>query len=100
MKEFIKGSLVTVVDDDDRRIPEYLKNGWEEKKQTQKPNDAADKRMEEAIADANASEDNGKRSRATDKKVNDAIKAKETAAAESQTVDDGLFKVSGGENNG
>lgn len=101
MKEFIKGNLTTVVEDNDRRIPEYLANGWKEKELTQKQKDASDKRKEEAIADADASEDNGKKNSATDQKVNDAMSAKENAATESQAVDDGLIKsTDGGKNNG
>ena len=30
MKKFIKDGLETLVDDNDRRIPEYLKNGWKD----------------------------------------------------------------------
>ncbi len=98
MKEFTKGNLITVVEDDDRRIPEYKKNGWQERPLTKKVKDDADKRKEEAINDANESEGNGKNT-ATDKKVNDAMSAKETAVAESEAVDDGLIK-DGGKNNG
>ncbi|MDE6474775.1 MAG: hypothetical protein K2L70_06720 [Clostridia bacterium] len=101
MKEFTKGNLTTVVEDNDRRISEYLANGWKEEKLTKKPKDALDKRKEEAIADADASEDTGKKNSATDQKVNDAMSAKENAAAESQAVDDGLIKsTDGGKNNG
>lgn len=100
MREFIKDNLITVVDDDDRRIPEYLQNGWKERELTEKPKDVADSRIENAIVDANASEANGKRNNATDKKVNDAIKSGENANAESQVVDDGLIKINGGRSNG
>ena len=100
MKEFIKDNLVTVVEDNDRRIPEYLAKGWKEKELTQKRKAASDKRKAEAIADADASEDNGKKNSATDQKVNDAMSAKDNAAAESQAVDDGLIKTDGGKNNG
>lgn len=92
MKEFIKGNITTVVDDNDRRIPEYLANGWKERELTKKPKDVADERMEKAITDANASEDSGKKNHATDKKVNDALNATKAAADESEAVDDGLLK--------
>lgn len=92
MKEFIKGNLITVVDDDDRRISEYRANGWKERPLSKKSKDKADERMESAIAEANASEDNGKKNHATDKKVNDAINACETATEESEVIDDGLIK--------
>ena len=94
MKTFIKGNLTTVVDDDDRRIPAYLANGWKETDTAEKPKDDADKRTEKAIDDANASESKGKggKNAAPDKKVNDAIAAAKTAEAELDTVDDGLIK--------
>ena len=112
MKTFTKGSLTTVVDDDDFRIDEYKANGWKETKTADKPKDEADKRTEKAIDDANASEadkkgKNGKKGKAAapDKKVNDAVAATATAAAESEAVDDGLIKPSaakatGGKDNG
>ena len=100
MKEFIKGNLTTVVDDDDRRISEYLANGWKEKELTKKSKDASDKRKEDEVADANASECNGKKNRASVKKVNDAIRAKENVAYESEAIDDGLMKpTDGGKDN-
>lgn len=94
MREFKKGALITVVDDDDRRIPEYLASGWKETTLTEKPKDDADKRKEKAMDDVNKSEgkSNGKKTTASDKKINDAIKANETAATESEEVDDGLIK--------
>lgn len=112
MKQFTKGTLTTMVEDDDRRIPEYVANGWKETKPAEKPTDDADKRRQKAIDDANASEDKtgkgkgkGKKNAAPDKKVNDAIAANQAAAAESEAVDDGLLKpeaetTEGGENNG
>lgn len=107
MKTFTKGNLTTVVDDDDRRIPDYMANGWKETATAEKPKDDADERMAKAIADANASESkakNGKKSKntATDKKVNDAVAATAQAAAESEAVDDGLIKPTEteGANNG
>ena len=97
MKTFTKGNLTTVVDDDDRRIPAYLANGWKETDTAEKPKDDADKRTEKPIDDANASESKGKggkkgKNAAPDKKVNDAIAAAKTAEAELDTVDDGLIK--------
>lgn len=101
MKTFTKGSLTTVVDDDDFRIDEYKANGWKETKTADKPKDEADTRIANAIDAANASEadkkgKNGKKSKAAapDKKVNDAVAATATAAAESEAVDDGLIKPS------
>ena len=112
MKTFTKGSLTTVVDDDDFRIDEYKANGWKETKTAEKPKDEADTRIADAIDAANASEadkkgKNGKKGKAAapDKKVNDAVAATATAAAESEAVDDGLIKPSaakatGGKDNG
>lgn len=112
MKTFTKGSLTTVVDDDDFRIDEYKANGWKETKNADKPKDEADTRIADAIDAANASEadkkgKNGKKGKAAapDKKVNDAVAATATAAAESEAVDDGLIKPSAakateGKNNG
>ena len=112
MKTFTKCSLTTVVDDDDFRIDEYKANGWKETKTADKPKDEADTRIADAIDAANASEadkkgKNGKKGKAAapDKKVNDAVAATATAAAESEAVDDGLIKPSaakatGGKDNG
>lgn len=101
MKTFTKGSLTTVVDDDDFRIDEYKANGWKETKTADKLKDEADTRIADAIDAANASEadkkgKNGKKGKAAapDKKVNDAVAATATAAAESEAVDDGLIKPS------
>ncbi len=101
MKTFTKGSLMTVVDDDDFRIDEYKANGWKETKTADKPKDEADTRIADAIDAANASEadkkgKDGKKGKAAapDKKVNDAVAATATAAAESEAVDDGLIKPS------
>lgn len=96
MKRFIKGELETVVDDNDRRIPDYIAGGWKEVELIAKPQDEASKKMNKAIADANDSEPTGARKRtAADKKVNAAIQANNAAAAESEAVDDGLFKNGG-----
>ncbi len=112
MKTFTKGNLITVVDDDDRRIPAYLANGWEEIATVDKPKDDADGRIENAIDAANASEVDSKKGKggkkgkaaAPDKKVNDAVAATATATADSEPVDDGLITPSAtkteGENNG
>lgn len=109
MKEFYKGALVTVVEDNDRRIPDYLANGWKERPLTPKPQDEADKRIDDAMQEVSDSESKsdakgkgkGKKT-APDKKVNDAVEAKKNAADESCAVDDGLLTptASGGEANG
>lgn len=105
MKTYTKGGLTTVVEDNDRRIPQYLAEGWKETETTPKPKDDADERTGKAIDDVNASEDkgekkgkgdsktNGKGSKAAapDKKVSDAIKANANAATEGEAVDDGLL---------
>ncbi len=107
MKTFTKGSLTTVVEDNDRRIPQYLESGWKETGTHPKQEDEADKRIGKAIDDVNASEDEkkgksgsktnskGGKAAAPDKKVNDAIKANANAASESEEVDDGLLKKGG-----
>ncbi len=96
MKTFTKGTLTTTVDDDDRRIPDYLANGWKETTTAEKAKDDADKRIDKAIGEANESEgkggDKGKNS-APDKKVNDAVDAAKTAEGEREAVDDGLIKA-------
>ena len=106
MKEFTKGALVTVVEDNDRRIADYKSNGWKERPLTPKPQDDADKRIDAAMQEASDSEsksdtkDKGKKT-APDKKVNDAVEATKNASEESEAVDDGLLtNASGGEANG
>ena len=103
MKQFIKGTLMTLVEDDDRRIPDYLQNGWIQTKLDGKPKDDADRRIDKAVRDANDSESigkhNGKRSTAPNKKVNAAVEASAIAESECEAVDDGLIKTEG-ENNG
>lgn len=91
MKTFTKGTLTTTVDDDDRRIPEYLANGWKETATAEKAKDDADKRIDKAIGEANESESKGKNS-APDKKVNEAVDASKNAESEREAVDDGLIK--------
>ena len=107
MKTFSKGTLTTTVDDDDRRIPQYLANGWKEAPNPEKPKDDADKRIDKAIGEANESENapkiNGKgggkgksskgKNSAPDKKVNDAVDASKNAESEREAVDDGLIKT-------
>lgn len=103
MKTFTKGALTTTVDDDDRRIPQYLANGWKEAPTPEKPKDDADKRIDKAIGEANESESKPKgkgggkgskgKNSATDKKVNDAVDAAKTAEGEREAVDDGLIKT-------
>ncbi len=95
MKKFIKDGITSIVDDDDRRIPEYKRDGWDEVPVGAQQPTEADIRTQKAIAAANASEPSKKRKKgASDKKVNDAIKASANAAAESEAIDDGL--LSGG----
>ena len=109
MKEFTKGALVTVVEDN--RIADYKANGWRERPLTPKPQDDADKRIDAAMQEASDSESKsdakgkGKKDKskktAPDKKVNDAVEATKNAAEESEAVDDGLLaNASGGEANG
>lgn len=111
MKEFTKGALVTVVEDNDRRIADYKANGWKERPLTPKPQDDADKRNDAAMQEASDSESKsdakgkGKKDKskktAPDKKVNDAVEATKNAAEESEAVDDGLLtNASEGEANG
>lgn len=101
MKKFIKDGLETLVDDNDRRIPDYLKNGWKEAEVAPKATDEADKRMKRAIDDVETSEGkpkgskSGKGRNAPGKKVNDAIAANAAAAADNVAVDDGLIKTEG-----
>ncbi|WP_302320873.1 hypothetical protein [uncultured Muribaculum sp.] len=96
MKTFTKGTLTTTVDDDDRRIPDYLANGWKETTTAEKAKDDADKRIDKAIGEANESEGKGGgkgKNSAPDKKVNDAVDAAKTAEGEREAVDDGLIKA-------
>lgn len=96
MKKFIKGTLETFVDDDDRRISEYLACGWKEAPMPVKPKDEADELFERALGDVlEADGAAGKKHRSASKKVNDAIKATTAAASESDVVDDGLFNKGG-----
>lgn len=88
MKTFTKGTLTTTVDDDDRRIPQYLANGWKEAPNPEKPKDDADKRIDKALGEANESKNS-----APDKKVNDAVDASKNAESEREAVDDGLIKT-------
>ena len=88
MKTFTKGTLTTTVDDDDRRIPQYLANGWKEAPNPEKPKDDADKRIDKAIGEANESKNS-----APDKKVNDTVDASKNAESEREAVDDGLIKT-------
>lgn len=95
MKTFTKGTLTTTVDDDDRRIPEYLANGWKEAPNPEKAKDDADKRIDKAIGEVNESESKGKgkgKNSAPGKKVNEAVDASKNAESEREAVDDGLIK--------
>jgi len=101
MKKFIKGKLTTIVEDDDQRIPEYKAAGWKEVAYAgaEKEPTPATELLEKALEDATASEPKkgGKRRKAgaTDKKVNDAIKANILAAAQGEPIDDGLISKEG-----
>lgn len=103
MKKFIKGSIETVVEDNDKRIPEYKANGWKEVPLAATP-DTAKTALNQALADVEASEQpadtknkgkgnkrNGKTAD-TETKVNAAVEASSAAAVESGEVDDGLEK--------
>lgn len=94
MKTFTKGVLITVVDDDDSRIAEYLANGWRETVTISKSRVGIDARIAKALSDANKSNtSSGKKGKNTahDKKVNDAVASTAVADYESETVDDGLI---------
>jgi hypothetical protein len=91
MKKFTKGKLTSIVEDDDRRIADYRKNGWKEETVKAAALDAADKTLRKSIKDAKGAGKTG----ATDKKVNDAIKANTAAATEGEAVDDGLTSKEG-----
>ena len=91
MKKFIKGTLVTYVEDGDRRISDYIKNGWTEATVEQKSQSEADSRVKKAIEDIKKHIGKKGKVSPTDSEVNAAIKVNETAAAESEAVDDGLI---------
>ena len=55
MKTFTKGVLITVVDDDDYRIAEYLASGWRETATVEKLKADIDARIAKALSDANKS---------------------------------------------
>lgn len=94
MKTFTKGVLITVVDDDDYRIAEYLASGWRETATVEKLKADIDARIAKALSDADKSNtSSGKKGKNTapDKKVNDAVASTAVADYESETVDDGLI---------
>lgn len=93
MKMFAKGTLTTLVEDDDRRIADYRASGWKEVEIVSvAPTTAADKKLAKAIKDACDSEPvKAKKKAASDKKVNDAINANNAASLEGDPVDDGLI---------
>ena len=95
MKKFVKGNISTLVEDDDRRIPMYLKTGWKEAKLPDKPATEAEERMKKAIEDVANTKKGKKKNPRDDKQTNEAIASSETAAAEGTPVDDGLFKKEG-----
>ncbi len=104
MRKFVKGKLETTVEDNDRRIPDYLANGWKEVKAP--TGNGAQSATDKALDDVANSEGGNKTAKSkgngknkggkggkpskTDQKVNDAINANSNAAAESEAVDDGL----------
>jgi hypothetical protein len=96
MRKFVKGNLHTVVDDNDRRVADYIASGWTEVALDEPKSTPATEVLEKALKDANESEPAkiGKKRKAgaTDKKVNAAIKANTRAAAQSEPIDDGLIK--------
>lgn len=95
MKRFVKGELETVVDDSDRRIPEYIAGGWKATELWEKPRNGSDGEVGRAIADVNTfGRDDGK-CVAADRKVNEAVKANGFAARESEAIDDGLIQSGG-----
>lgn len=106
MKKFTKGTLESIVEDNDQRIPGYKAAGWVESEyegKTKKPT-KREELLETALGDANDSEPKktGKKAgkgkgkaTATDAKVNAAIEAKATAADEGEEIDDGLTKKDG-----
>lgn len=103
MRKFVKGDLETIVEEGDRRIPEYLANGWKEAALIVNANGEASA-TDKAKADVAASEKmdkpkgKGGRSKNTSKtaqKLNEAISANSNAAVESEVVDDGLEKKEG-----
>lgn len=110
MKKFVKDKLETIVEDNDRRISEYLANGWKEVTlDHKKGNCATDKALDDVANSEGENETpkgNGKNSRGsksgkpgkpneTDQKVNDAVAANSNAAAEGGEVDDGLENKGG-----
>ena len=105
MRKFVKGKLETVVEDNDRRIPDYLANGWTETTPKAPKTDGEQSATEKALQDVANSEGgndtpkgkgkSGKGGKTgkpneTDQKVNDAINANANAAGESEAVNDGL----------
>lgn len=90
MKTYVKNGLMTVVDDNDPRIAGYIASGWAETSAVKKPKSVADERREQTIKDikqANLQHD------VESKPLNEALKAAENAADESEAVDDGLFST-------
>lgn len=94
MKKFTKGSLITYVDEKDKRIADYKANGWEEVEAEAKSMDEADTALEKAFKDVvenTSAKEKRKTTSKTDKKVNETIASNSTAAKENAEVDDGLF---------
>lgn len=112
MRKFKKGNLETTVEDNDRRIPDYLSNGWKEITSKTPTDEGKQSATDKALQDVANSEGGnetpkgkgkgkGKGGKAgktgktgktneTDQKVNDAINANSNAATEGEVVDDGL----------
>ncbi len=93
MRKFIFQGITTVVEDDDRRIAEYLENGWKEieYENTSIPSEQGEI-LQSALKDVVKSEKAAKKKTTASKKVTAAAKAKSTAAKQKKPVNDGLLK--------
>lgn len=99
MRKFTSGKLISFVDNDDLRIPAYMANGWKEEiAEISKPTELHNT-MKQAVKEVSESE-GGKKTKATDEKVNAATKSKMVAADEVKEIDDGLIVKKGGNQNG
>lgn len=110
MRKFKKGNLETTVEDNDRRIPDYLAKGWKEITPKTPTDEGEQSATDKALQDVANSENGGNetpkgkgkgkgkggkagkpgKTNETDQKVNDAINANSNAATEGEAVDDGL----------
>ena len=93
MRKFVCGKIISIVEDDDRRIVEYeaKKSGWKEVefKAPEPRNDAMGKALKD-VKSSEAVDDGLLKETVPSKKVNDAIKANAIAKKSSEAVDDGL----------